>query len=88
MQPERAKTAVAFHAKDVCLQVVDYYLWALQRFFESDEDRFLDVIWPQTKLVYDLDDVRNNTYGEIYSAQNPLTLEARNAVRKKKGRWI
>jgi hypothetical protein len=67
---------------------VDYYLWALQRFFEQGEDQYLEVIWPQTKLVHDLDDRRENSFGVCYSPTRPLTLEARTAKRKRKGRWI
>lgn len=72
----------------VCLQVVDYYLWALQRFFEQGEDQYLEVIWPQTKLVHDLDDRRENNFGVCYSPARRLTLEARSGKRKKKGRRI
>ena len=75
--------------KDVVgLQVVDYYLWALQRFYEKDEDRFLELIWPQTKLVHDLDDTRETSFGMCYSPQKALTLEARSGERKKKSRRI
>jgi hypothetical protein len=72
----------------VCLQVVDYYLWALQRFYEQGENQYLEVIWPQTKLVHDLDDRRENSFGVCYSPARPLTLEARTGKRKKKGRRI
>jgi hypothetical protein len=61
----------------VCLQAVDYFLWALQRFYEKDEDRFLNLIWPQTKLVVDVDDTRTKAYGVFYTQANPLTLAAR-----------
>jgi hypothetical protein len=69
-------------AEITCLQVVDYYLWALQRFYERDEDRFLWLIWPQTKLVLDVDDTREKPYGVYYTQTHPLTLAA--AVRAKK----
>lgn len=72
----------------VCLQVVDYYLWALQRFFEQGKDQYLNVIWPQTRLVHDLDDTRENSFGVCYSPTRPLTLEARAAKPKRKGRRI
>ncbi len=39
----------------VCLQAVDYFLWALQRFYERQESRFLDMMWPQIGEVHDLD---------------------------------
>jgi hypothetical protein len=32
------------------LQAVDYYLWALQRFYERGEARYLDFIWPYGTL--------------------------------------
>jgi len=35
----------------VCLQVADYYLWALQRLFERREDRFLQQVWSQVGLI-------------------------------------
>ncbi len=38
----------------VCLQAVDYFLWALQRFYERQEPRFLDMMWPQVGEVHDL----------------------------------
>jgi hypothetical protein len=61
----------------VCLQAVDYFLWALQRFYEKAEDRFLNLIWPQTKFVIDCDDTREKPYGVFYTQANPLTLDAR-----------
>lgn len=61
----------------VCLQAVDYFLWALQRFYELDEDRFLNLIWPQVGLVHDVDDTRERGYGVYYTQATPLTLEAR-----------
>jgi hypothetical protein len=52
------------HKETVCLQPVDYLLWALQRFYEVRrypatnkeirEDRFLSMLWPQTAEVHDL----------------------------------
>ena len=66
------------HSQDVAgLQAVDYFLWALQRFYERGEDRFVRLIWPQTKLVLDVDDTRMAPYGVDYTQSNPLTLEAR-----------
>ena len=57
----------------VCLQVVDYYLWAIQRLYERDEDRFLKLVWDQAGLVYDVDDTREKPYGVFYTRDNPLT---------------
>ena len=57
------------------LQVVDYCLWAVQRFYERGEDRFLAAIAPHVRLVMDLDDKRRRGAGEWYQDRNPLTLE-------------
>jgi hypothetical protein len=58
------------------LQAVDYYLWALQRFYERREDRYLEFLWPQFSLVHDLDDKRDHPYGRYYTQKKPLTLAA------------
>lgn len=58
------------------LQAVDYFLWALQRFYERREDRYLDYVWPSIRLVHDLDDTRQNAYGVYYTQKRPLTLAA------------
>ena len=56
------------------LQVIDYYLWALQRMYERGEDRFFCLLAPAYRLIMDLDDTRNKPYGEWYSDANPLEL--------------
>lgn len=58
------------------LQAADYFLWALQRFYERREDRFLSAIWPKVRLIMDIDDVRHKGYGQWYSQKMPLTIEA------------
>lgn len=60
--------------EDEGLQVVDYFLWALQRLYERHEDRFFELLRPSFRLVMDLDDKRNHEYGEWYSDANPLDL--------------
>jgi hypothetical protein len=60
----------------VSLQAVDYYLWALQRFYERREDRFLELIWPQVGEIHDLDRVVDGKRGVFYTKQKPLTLAA------------
>lgn len=57
------------------LQVVDYLLWALQRFVEKDESRFFEYLSDRYSLIVDEDDVRRNAWGEYYSAKNPLIKE-------------
>ncbi len=68
----------AADSKDViCLQVVDYYLWAIQRLYERNEDRFLSLVWEQAGLVHDVDDTREADYGVYYTKKNPLTAASR-----------
>lgn len=58
------------------LQAVDYFLWALQRFFEKKEERYLDYIWSKCSLIHDIDDTRERQYGVYYNKTKPLTLAA------------
>jgi hypothetical protein len=60
-----------------CLQVADYCLWALQRFFERGEVRFLDLLASKIGLIHDVDDTRQSGAGAYYTRANPLTLDAR-----------
>jgi hypothetical protein len=65
------------------LQAVDYYLWALQRFYERGETRYLDFIWPQTLEIMDLDATLAKEHGRskdefvVFNKENPLTLGSR-----------
>ncbi len=69
----------------VCLQAVDYFLWAVQRFYEVRnhpetgedvrDDRFLNMLWPQIVEIHDLD--FGPQRGTFFTKQKPLTLEAR-----------
>ncbi len=70
------------------LQAVDYSLWALQRFYERAEARYLNFVWPQTLEVLDLD-VEPTRKGKksarengIFNKEHPLTLESRAGVGK------
>lgn len=72
------------------LQAVDYYLWALQRFYERGEERYLNFIWRQTLEVMDLDATplpRKRGRGPdafvIFNKEHPLTLESRAGVGNK-----
>ncbi|MDG4594672.1 MAG: DUF3800 domain-containing protein [Candidatus Contendobacter sp.] len=80
---------------EVCLQAVDYFLWALQRFYEQRthlqtgepmprEDRYLNLLWPQMAEIHDLD--FGPERGTYFNKQRPLTLEERfeSGKRKKK----
>ncbi|MDP2786493.1 MAG: DUF3800 domain-containing protein [Pseudomonadota bacterium] len=82
---------VATPKTDACLQAVDYFLWAVQRFFESREDqetgaskrdeRFLKVIWPQVGEIHDLH--FGPERGTFFNAQQPLTVDGRFGEQKR-----
>jgi hypothetical protein len=52
------------------LQVIDYYLWAVQRLFERAEGRFFAGIAKQIEYVWDLDDTRDGAGGVLYDGQD------------------
>ncbi len=58
------------------LQVIDYFLWALQRLYERNEERFIRMIWPSVCLVHDVDDTRQAQHGAFYTQRKPLTSAA------------
>ncbi len=57
------------------LQVVDYFLWSVQRLFEKAEDRYVSILAPSIRLVVDLDDHRTARYGCYYDKNHPLTYD-------------
>lgn len=70
----------------VCLQAVDYFLWAVQRFYEQRrdgrtgeglprEDRYLNLLWPQIAEIHDLD--HGPDIGTYFGPQRPLTIDVR-----------
>lgn len=65
----------AYPTQSAGLQVADYYLWAIQRMYERQEDRFFHLLESQYRLVRDLDDTRNKPYGEYYKDSNKLELQ-------------
>lgn len=75
---------------DACLQAADYFLWAVQRFYEpkeqSDrpqrEDRFLRLLWPQIGEIHDLH--FGPERGTFFNAQKPLAMEERFGEQKRK----
>ncbi len=58
------------------LQATDYFLWALQRMYEKQEDRYWEYVWPSVRLIVDHDDRRQAPSGMHYSQKKPLTLAA------------
>jgi hypothetical protein len=81
-QPEISDGTPATHP---CLQAVDYYMWALQRFYERNEERYIELIWPQVGEIHDLDFVENNRCGVFYRKDKPLNLAAREAQKRSRG---
>lgn len=67
-----------------CLQIADYCMWALQRYYERYECRFLEAIWPKVSLIRDLDDPNAvKAYGSYYDRNKNLP-----DIDKIKNRWI
>ena len=68
------------------LQACDYLLWALQRFYERDEERYLQAMWPKFVRVLDLDAPAPKTKGKPvlggveFNEKHPLTLKSRAGV--------
>lgn len=52
------------------LCVVDYFLWALQRYIYRKEYRFWDTIQPKIESVLDIYDI-----SEVFNKSNPFSLE-------------
>jgi len=69
------KIIPAYPHEYIGLQIIDYYLWAIQRLYEKGEDRFFNYLAKDFRLIMDLDDKRNNVYGEWYSDSNKLSLK-------------
>ncbi|TBR57267.1 hypothetical protein B4U84_14635 [Westiellopsis prolifica IICB1] len=65
----------AYPSEFAGLQVVDYYLWALQRLYERQEDKYFIPLAQKYRMIMDLDDRRNKPYGEWYTDSNPLSLD-------------
>jgi hypothetical protein len=69
----------------VCLQAVDYFLWALQRFYEPQvhpvtaevtrQKRFLNALSDQVAEIHDLH--FGPPQGTFFTKANPLTLASR-----------
>ena len=54
------------------LQAVDYYLWAVQRYYERGESRYLEYIWPQVVSIHALDEIADGRMGVLYGLRRPL----------------
>lgn len=76
-----------FPSKSAGLQACDYLLWALQRFYERCEERYLKAMWPHFARVLDLDvpgagsKKRGPKVETVeFNEKHPLTLESRTGV--------
>jgi hypothetical protein len=58
------------------LQAVDYFLWALQRLYNSGEERFISMLWEKVSVVEDVDDIRKDACGEYYTKRKPISIAA------------
>ena len=64
--------AASSPSKDPCLQAVDYLLWALQRYYNQKESRFIELLWDKVGLIHAVDDKTKAAYGAYYTKKNPL----------------
>lgn len=70
------QVVAGFPREQAGLQAVDYFVWALQRLYETGEERYLEYLWPSFRLVHDIDDTRAAAYGVYYNQKNPLKANA------------
>lgn len=66
---------VAVPSDHAGLQVTDYLLWAIQRLYETREDRYFGVVADHFSVIHDWDDTREKGYGRFYTRTDPLTIE-------------
>ncbi|MGE0329312.1 MAG: DUF3800 domain-containing protein [Ramlibacter sp.] len=88
--PVRTMVHSGFPSQSASLQACDYLLWALQRFYERGEDRYVKAMWPCFTRVLDLDaPAAEGGRMKIveFNEKHPLTLANRTGVGKK-GREI
>ena len=57
------------------LQAVDYLLWALQRHYERDESRYLELVWDQVIEIEDMDRIEGGRKGVVYNKKRPLITD-------------
>lgn len=57
------------------LQAVDYCLWALQRHYERDESRYIELIWDKVVEIEDMDRIEDGRKGAIYNKKRPLITD-------------
>lgn len=57
------------------LQAVDYCLWALQRHYEMDQSRYVELIWDKVVEIDDMDRVEGGRRGVVYNKKRPLIVD-------------
>jgi hypothetical protein len=61
------------------MSVVDYLLWAIQRYITKGEGRFFKALIDKYALIIDLYDIesykKNGGSGNYYTTSNPFDLE-------------
>jgi Protein of unknown function (DUF3800) len=57
------------------LQAVDYLLWALQRHYEKDESRYVELIWDKVVEIEDMDRIEAGRKGVVYNKKRPLITD-------------
>ena len=57
------------------LQAVDYCLWALQRHYERDESRYIELIWDKVIEIEDMDRIEGGRKGVVYNKKRPLVTD-------------
>lgn len=76
----------SYPSRTAGLQACDYLLWALQRFYERNEERYLHAMWPKFVHVFDLDAPVPKTRGKPahagveFNEKHPLSLKSRAGV--------
>ena len=57
------------------LQAVDYCLWALQRHYERNDPRYVELIWDKVVEIEDLDLIEAGRKGMVYNKRRPLITD-------------
>jgi hypothetical protein len=68
-------TIIASTPQKAGLQAVDYFLWALQRHYERDESRYLELVWNQVVEIEDLDRIEGGRKGVVHNKKRPLITD-------------
>jgi hypothetical protein len=66
----KTKIFVQTHIDEVCLQLIDYILWTIQRAFIKQEMRYFDFLSEKISLIWDIYDFENypkNFYDKKYN---------------------